>query len=63
MANGTTNLQELSRKYMLKQVKHFGMSSVNHKDVSRAVAKVSRALDEIRSVRLALKKTPGTAER
>jgi len=50
-------LRELSRKYVLEQIKDFGTtSSIKSKDVQKAVTKVSRVLDEIRSAHLALKK-------
>lgn len=51
------SVDELSREYVLEQIKHFGAAvSIKSKDVEKAVAKVSRALEEIKSAHLASNK-------
>ncbi len=45
----------LSREYVLEQIKLFGVE-VKSTDVDKAVAKVRKALEEIKSGLLALKK-------
>ena len=51
-------VDELSKEYVLEQIKLFGadVSSIRSKDVAKAVAKVRKALEEIKSARLAAKK-------
>jgi len=52
------SVDELSREYVLEQIKLFGVevSSIKRTDVEKAVAKVSKALEEIKVAHLALKK-------
>ncbi len=56
--NPKDTVHELSRKYVLEQIEHFGVavSSIKSTDVNKAVAKVRKALEEIKSAHLASKK-------
>jgi hypothetical protein len=53
-----SSVDELSREYVLEQIKHFGVavSSIKSKDVNKAVAKVSKVLEEIKSAHVESKK-------
>jgi hypothetical protein len=44
-------VDELSKEYVLEQIKHFGVavSSIKRTDVDKAIAKVTKALEEIKS--------------
>jgi hypothetical protein len=45
------SVDELSKEYVLEQIKHFGVavSSIKRTDVDKAIAKVTKALEEIKS--------------